>query len=118
MNRNEDHVPVVETHGGCPIFRWRSSGGSQPRFVWNRAGNPSEKERAAVSLPERPVEMFTVNRLVLSPGLTRCLVSTNVIESPHSGARLRTRKVCRWREGEMVPPWATAGLLMTERNFR
>jgi len=35
-------------------------------------------------------EMFTVSRLGLSPSLSRCLVSTNVIESPHSGVRLRT----------------------------
>ena len=63
-------------------------------------------------------EMFTVNRLGLSPGLMRCLVSTNVIESPHSGVRLRTRKICRWRDGKMVLRWAAAALLMTEKNFR
>ncbi|HEY6273349.1 MAG TPA: IS256 family transposase, partial [Terriglobales bacterium] len=50
--------------------------------------------------------------------LGRCLVSTNVIESPHSGVRLRTRRVCRWRDGKMVLRWAAAALLMTEKNFR
>ena len=62
--------------------------------------------------------MFTVNRLGLSPSLSRCLVSTNVIESPHSGVRLRTRKICRWRDGNMVLRWAAAALLITEQNFR
>jgi len=77
-----------------------------------------EYPSAAASLREGLAEMFTVNRLGLSPTLARCLVSTNVIESPHSGVRLRTRKVCRWRDGKMVLRWAAAALLMTEQNFR
>jgi putative transposase len=77
-----------------------------------------EYPSAAASLREGLAEMFTVNRLGLSPSLVRCLVSTNVIESPHSGVRLRTRKICRWRDGKMVMRWAAAALLMTEKNFR
>jgi putative transposase len=41
----------------------------------------------------------------------------HIIESPHSGVRLRTRRICRWRDGKMVLRWAAA-LLMTEQNFR
>jgi transposase-like protein len=77
-----------------------------------------EYPSAAASLREGLAEMFTVNRLGLSPSLARCLVSTNVIESPHSGVRLRTRRVCRWRDGKMVLRWAAAALLMTEQSFR
>ncbi len=77
-----------------------------------------EYPSAAASLREGLAEMFTVSRLGLSPTLSRCLVSTNVIESPHSGVRLRTRKICRWRDGKMVLRWAAAALLMTEQNFR
>jgi transposase-like protein len=77
-----------------------------------------EYPSAAASLREGLKEMFTVSRLGLSPSLSRCLVSTNVIESPHSGVRLRTRRVCRWRDGKMVLRWAAAALLMTEQNFR
>lgn len=62
--------------------------------------------------------MFTVSRSSLPPSLARCLVSTNLIESPHSDARLRTRRVCRRRDGRMVLNWATAALLVTEQNFR
>jgi hypothetical protein len=47
---------------------------------------------AATSLREGLAEMFTVTKLNLSASLARCLVSTNVIESPHSGLRLRTRE--------------------------
>ena len=77
-----------------------------------------EYPSAAASLREGLAEMFTVSRLGLSPSLARCLVSTNAIESPHRGVRLRTRKICRWRDGRMVRRWAAAALLMTEQNFR
>jgi len=73
---------------------------------------------AAASLREGLEEMFTINRLGLPPSLMRCLSSTNLIESPHSGVRLRTRRVCRWRDGRMVLRWAAAAFLMTENNFR
>ena len=62
--------------------------------------------------------MFTINRLGLSPSRCRCLSSTNVIESPHSCVRLRTRRICRWRDGRMVLRGWSAAFLMTEKNFR
>jgi len=77
-----------------------------------------EYPSAAASLREGLAEMFTVNRLGLSPSLARCLVTTNVIESPHSGVRLRTRRVCHWQNGKMVLRWAAAALLLTQKNFR
>lgn len=73
---------------------------------------------AAASLREGLAEMFTINRLGLSPALCRCLSSTNLIESPHSGVRLRTRRICRWRDGRMVLRWAAAAFLITEKSFR
>ncbi len=86
----------------------------EKQAAWLEREYPS----AATSLREGLAEMFTVNRLGLSASLSRCLVSTNVIESPHSGVRLRTRRVCRWRDGKMVLRWAAAALLITEQNFR
>ena len=77
-----------------------------------------EHPDAAASLREGLEEMFTVNRLGLSPALMRCLSSTNIIESPHSGVRLRTRRICRWRDGRMVLRWAAAAFLITEKSFR
>jgi hypothetical protein len=62
--------------------------------------------------------MFTVNRLGLPPSLLRCLASTNIIESPHSGVRLRTRRICRWRDGRMALRWVAGAYLATEKNFR
>jgi len=49
--------------------------------------------------------------------LRRCLATTNVIESSLSGVAGRTRRVTRWRSGEMALRWAGAAALETERNF-
>lgn len=73
---------------------------------------------AAASLREGLEECFTLNRLDVPPSLHRCLASTNVIESPHSGVRMRTRRVCRWRDSGMVKRWMAAAFLATEKNFR
>ena len=73
---------------------------------------------AAASLGEGLEETFTINRLELSPTLRRCLGTTNIIESPHAGVRLRTNRVSRWRDGKMVLRWVAAAFLATEKNFR
>jgi len=76
-----------------------------------------EYPSAAASLREGLEEMFTVSSLGVPPSLSRCLVTTNLIESPYSGVRLRTRRVCRWRDGKMALRWAASALLITERHF-
>jgi putative transposase len=73
---------------------------------------------AAASLREGLEETFTINRLDLSPALRRCLGTTNIIESPHAGVRLRTNRVSRWQDGKMVLRWVAAAFLETEKNFR
>jgi len=72
---------------------------------------------AAASLREGLAEMFTVNRMGMPTPLSRCLCSTNVIESCFSGTRNKTRRVTRWQDGSMVLRWAAAGLVATERRF-
>ena len=73
---------------------------------------------AAGSLREGLDELFTVNAMGLPKQLLRCLSTTNVIESPHSGVRMRTRRVSNWQDGSMVMRWAVAGFLATEKNFQ
>ena len=73
---------------------------------------------AAGSLLEGLDELFTVNAMGLPKALTRCLCTTNIIESPHSGVRMRTRRVCHWQDGQMVLRWATAAFLETEKHFK
>ena len=77
-----------------------------------------EHPTAAGSLREGLAETFTVNRIGLPGVLRRCLCTTNIIESPQSGVRMRSRRVCRWRDGAMVLRWAATAMLTTEKNFR
>ena len=72
----------------------------------------------AASLREGLEETFTINRLELSSSLRLCLASTNLIESPHSGVRMRTRRVSRWKDSQMVLRWVASAFLETEKNFR
>ena len=74
--------------------------------------------QAAASLREGLDETFTINEIGLPGKLRRCLATTNLIESPGSGVRLRTRRVCRWRDGTMVLRWAASAYLATEKSFR
>ena len=73
---------------------------------------------AARSLREGMKEMFTLQRLKIPAGLHKCLATTNLIESPHSGVRKRTRNVCRWRDADMAERWAASAWLLTEKHFR
>lgn len=77
-----------------------------------------EHASAAGSLREGMEECFTINRLDVPPSLHRCLTTTNIIESPHAGVRMRTRRVSRWRDAKMVKRWAASAFLATEKNFR
>jgi transposase-like protein len=77
-----------------------------------------EYPSAAGSLLEGLDEMFTINRLGLPKALRRCLGSTNVIESPNSGIRSRTRRVKHWRDHAMVVRWVAASLLDMEKRFK
>ena len=61
---------------------------------------------AAASLREGLSEMFTINRLGLPPQLRKCLGSTNLIDSTHSGVRQKTRRVTNWKHGAMALRWA------------
>lgn len=81
---------------------------------WLEALHPD----AAASLREGLEETFTINRLELSSSLRLCLGTTNIIESPHSGVRLRTGRVSRWRDGQMVLRWVASAFLQTEKHFR
>ena len=52
---------------------------------------------AAASLLEGLDECFTINRLDVPTSLHQCLATTNLIESPHAGVRMRTNRVGRWK---------------------
>jgi hypothetical protein len=57
---------------------------------------------SARSLREGLSQMFTISRLGLPHRLEKCLGSTYVIDSTHSGVRQRTRRVTNWQSGSMA----------------
>ncbi len=81
---------------------------------WLEGINPS----AASSLREGLEETLTLHRLGLPEALRTSLQSTNLIESALSVAADVTRRVKRWRGGDMRLRWSAAGLLQAEQNFR
>jgi transposase-like protein len=81
---------------------------------WLERDHPS----AAASLREGLTEMFTINRLGLPAPLRRCLGTTNLIDSTHSGARQKTRRVTNWKNGEMALRWAAGAMIETEKSYR
>jgi len=86
----------------------------QQQARWLEKEYPS----AAGSLREGLDETFTANAIGLPGALRRCLVTTNLIESPQAGIRMRTRRVTRWRDGSMALRWAATAMLETEKSFR
>jgi transposase-like protein len=81
---------------------------------WLEREHPS----AAASLREGLSEMFTINRLGLPPLLRRCLASTNLIDSTHSGVRQKTKRVTNWQGGSMALRWAAASFDQTAKGYR
>lgn len=81
---------------------------------WLERLNPD----AAASLREGMEETLTVVRLGVPELLRRTLATTNPIESAFSVAQNVTRRVKRWREGDMRQRWCVAGLIRAESKFR
>ncbi len=50
--------------------------------------------------------------------LDKWLTSTSIIESSLSRVEGRTRRVTRWRDGQMALRWAGAAAVETEKGFR
>lgn len=80
---------------------------------WLRRISPA----AAGSLEEGLEETLTVVRLGVPELLRKTLATTNPIESAFSVAESVTRRVKRWRDGNMRERWCVAGLLDAESRF-
>jgi transposase-like protein len=116
-----DHLPKDQRDQVKSVMRaaWKlDAKGGMARLKKLAEWLEREYPSAAASVREGLDECFTINRLDVPPSLHRCLATTNLIESPHSGVRMRTRRVCRWRDGGMVKRWMAAAFLRTEKNFR
>lgn len=81
--------------------------------AWLRRISPA----AAASLEEGLEETLTVVRLGVPELLRKTLATTNPIESAFSLAESVTRRVKRWRDGDMRERWCVAGLIDAESRF-
>ena len=61
---------------------------------------------------------MTINLLGLPAAPSRCLATTNLIESPNAGMRLRTRRVTPYRDGKMILRLPAAADLDSEKHSR
>jgi len=116
-----DHLPKDQKDQVKSAMRaaWRlDAKGGMARLKklaeWLERDYPS----AAASLIEGLEECFTINRLDVPASLHRCLATTNVIESPHAGVRMRTRRVCRWRDSGMVKRWMASACWRLRKTSR
>ena len=105
--------PLPLRKWGAPLLRRRVRLGVQSVQM----DSPAPR-RASASLREGLSEMFTINRLGLPPRLRKCLGSTNLIDSTHSGVRQKTRRVTHWKNGAMALRWAAASFVETEKSYR
>ena len=115
------HLPKAQHEQARSTLRaaWKLEAGEGIRRVEQYAAwLEREWPSAAASLREGLAELFTVNRLGLPAALRRCLTTTNIIDSSHAGVRQHTRRVSRWRNGEMAVRWAATTFCETEKNFR
>lgn len=80
---------------------------------WLRRISPA----AAGSLEEGLEETLSVVRLGVPELLRKTLATTNPIESAFSIAQSVTRRVKRWRDGDMRERWCVAGLIDAESRF-
>ena len=115
-----DHLPKDQRDQAKSVLRaaWKldaKAGMARIRKLaeWLDRDYPS----AAASLLEGLEECFTINRLGLPPSLMRCLATTNIIESPHAGVRIQTRRVTHWQNGRMVIRWLASAFIRTEKRF-
>ncbi len=115
-----DHLPKAQREQVKSMLRaaWKldaKAGMARIRKLaeWLERDYPS----AAASLLEGLEECFTINRLGVPPTLMRCLATTNIIESPHAGVRIQTRRVTHWQNGKMVIRWLASAFIRTEKRF-
>jgi transposase-like protein len=97
----------------CQIHKLRNVEALRTTVAWLKRLHPD----AAASLEEGLEETLTVVRLGAPEQLRRTLATTNPIERAFSVAESVTRRVKRWRDGDMRQRWCVAGLLDAESRF-
>ena len=113
-------APVLRQLGpGSVRHRMRSSGERISPSRRNLAGSlERDHPGAAASIREGFEETLTVQRLGLTGSLERTLRTTNIIENLMGSVEGYTRRVKRWRGGQMIQRWVASALVEAEPRFR
>ena len=114
-------TPATESPSGCS---WphscsdcaMASAGitSWPSPTWRQPSHPG----AAASIREGLEETLTLLRMGVTGRLLESLRSTNAIESVNDKIATYSRRVKRWRGGQMILRWVGAAVLDARRGFR
>ena len=99
---------------------WDLDSADRAARVLERLAGSLERDHpgAAASIREGLEETLTVQRLGLTGALERTLRSTNIIENLMDSVEGYTRRVKRWRGGQMIQRWVASALVEAEPRFR
>ena len=99
---------------------WDLESADRAARVLKRLAGSLERDHpgAAASIREGLDETLTVQRLGLTGALERTLRTTNIIENLMGSVEGYTRRVKRWRGGQMIQRWVASALVEAEPRFR
>lgn len=117
-----DHLPkelhVSVGKGIRDAYKSKSADAAKKRLEALAKQLESEHPGASRSLKEGLAETLTVKGMKLPGYLERALSTTNMIENVNGGIRDITRRVKRWRGGQMILRWIAAALIERRKTFR
>ena len=99
---------------------WDMDSADRAGRVLKRLARSLERDHpgAAASIREGLEETLTVQRLGLTGALERTLRTTNIIENLMGSVESYTRRVKRWRGGQMIQRWVASALVEAAPRFR
>jgi putative transposase len=116
-----DHLPEAEAASAGKVMRqaYRCHDAKQAKKLLEGLARQlqSRHPSAAASLREGLDETLTVKAMGLPEALERTLSTTNPIENLMGSIRALTRRVRRWRGGEMIERWVAVALQEASKRF-
>ncbi len=116
-----DHLPEAEASSAGKVMRqaYRCRDAKQAKKLLEGLARQlqSRHPSAATSLREGLDETLTVKAMGLPEALERTLSTTNPIENLMGSIRALTRRVRRWRGGEMIERWVAVALQEASKRF-
>lgn len=116
-----DHLPEAEAYTAGKVLRqaYRCRDVKKAKQLLTGLARQLKRRHpsAAASLLEGLDETLTVMAMGLPDALERTLSTTNAIENLMGGIRALTRRVKRWRGGQMIERWVAVALQEASKRF-